>query len=138
MKTTTKAAILLLSGTILFSQASFAGKPDNKPPPKPACTFQAVATACASELLLAYDMLVVYEDEFRKSRDFGGLTCKVAGSDVKISQDKPGDAERSLSDSVVKIETLFSQGKIDTYEAASDMAEAMEDARACAEAEANK
>lgn len=134
MKTTMKAAILLLSGTILFSQASLAGKPDNKPPPKDTCTFQEKADVCASELLLAYDTLVVNADAFKSSRDFGGLTCKVAASDVKISQDKPADAELKLSDSVVKIETLYTQGKIDTYEAAMDMASAMEDARACAAA----
>jgi hypothetical protein len=106
-----KAAILLLSGTIFFSQASFAGKPDNKPPPKDTCTFQK-----------------------QGSRDFGSLTCKVAASDVKISQDKPADAELKLSDSVVKIGTLYTQGKIDTYEAAMDMEDAMEEARACAAA----
>jgi hypothetical protein len=135
MKTTTKAAILLLSGTIFFSQASLAGKPDNKPPPKDECTFQAVATACASELLLAYQTLGVNKSEFKSSRDFGGLTCKVAAADAKIAQDKAADAERKLSDSVVKIETLFTQGKIKTYDAATDMADAMEDARACAAAQ---
>jgi hypothetical protein len=136
MKTTVKAAILLLSGTIFFSQASFAGKPDNKPPPKDTCTFQeqAQAAACASELLLAYGALVVNADAFKSSRDFGSLTCKVAASDVKISQDKPADAELKLSDSVVKIGTLYTQGKIDTYEAAMDMEDAMEEARACAAA----
>lgn len=134
MKTTVKAAILLLSGTIFFSQASFAGKPDNKPPPKDTCTFQKQAAACASELLLAYDALVVNADAFKSSRDFGSLTCKVAASDVKISQDKPADAELKLSDSVVKIGTLYTQGKIDTYEAAMDMEDAMEEARACAAA----
>jgi hypothetical protein len=132
MKTTVKAAILLLSGTIFFSQASFAGKPDNKPPPKDTCTFQEQAAACASELLLAYEALNA--DAFKSSRDFGSLTCKVAASDVKISQDKPADAELKLSDSVVKIGTLYTQGKIDTYEAAMDMEDAMEEARACAAA----
>ena len=134
MKTTVKAAILLLSGTIFFSQASFAGKPDNKPPPKDTCTFQKQAAACASEFLLAYEALVVNADAFKSSRDFGSLTCKVAASDVKISQDKPADAELKLSDSVVKIGTLYTQGKIDTYEAAMDMEDAMEEARACAAA----
>jgi hypothetical protein len=134
MKTTVKAAILLLSGTIFFSQASFAGKPDNKPPPKDTCTFQEQAAACASEFLLAYEALVVNADAFKSSRDFGSLTCKVAASDVKISQDKPADAELKLSDSVVKIGTLYTQGKIDTYEAAMDMEDAMEEARACAAA----
>jgi len=129
MKTTMKAAILLLSGTILLSQASLAGKPGPKPEPEP-CTFQAVAEACGSELLLAYQTLD--PAAFKNARDYAGLTCKVAASDVKISQDKPADAEQKLSASVVKIETLFTQRKIDTYEAASDMAEAMEDARACA------
>ena len=134
MKTTVKAAILLLSGTIFFSQASFAGKPDNKPPPKDTCTFQEQAAACASEFLLAYEALVVNADAFKSSRDFGSLTCKVAASHVKISQDKPADAELKLSDSVVKIGTLYTQGKIDTYEAAMDMEDAMEEARACAAA----
>jgi N-acetylmuramic acid 6-phosphate (MurNAc-6-P) etherase len=138
MKTTMKAAILLLGGTLFFSQAGLAGKPDNKPPPKEECSFFAAATACTVELAHAYEMLVVNQSEFNKSRDYGALTCKVSASDIKISQDKPADAELKLSDSVVKINTLFTQGKISSYEAAMDMADAMEDARACAEAEANK
>jgi len=132
-----KAAILLLSGTIFLSQASLAGKPDNKPPPKDACDFHAVATACATELMIADRTLRLNESEFKNSRDFGGLTCKVSASDLKISQDKFADAELKLSNSAIKIQTLFAQGKIKSYEAASDMAEAMEDARACAEAEDN-
>lgn len=138
MKTTMKAAILLLSGTIFLSQASLAGKPDNKPPPKDACDFDAVATACATELMIADRTLRLNESEFKSSRDFGGLVCKVSASDLKISKDKFADAELKLSDSAIKIQTLFAQGKIKSYEAASDMGEAMEDARACAEAEANK
>ena len=134
MKTTMKAAILLLSGCIFFSQASLAGKPDNKPPPKDACDFDAVATACADELFAAYKALEWNKFEFKSDRDFGGLTCKVAAADAKIAQGKAPDAELKLSDSVVKIETLYTQGKIDTYEAAMDMASAMEDARACAAA----
>ena len=137
MKTTMKAAILLLGGTLFFSQAGLAGKPDNKPPPKDPCDFLAVATACATELETADLTLRVNEFEFKSSRDFGSLVCKVSASDLKISQDKPADAELKLSDSVVKINTLFTQGKISSYEAAMDMAEAMEDARACAEAEAS-
>ena len=135
MKTVMKAA-LLLSVSFFFSQASLAGGNGNGPdkdvpPPKGDCTFQAVATECASLLKLAYEMLD--PRVFKNDRDYAGLTCKVAASDVKIAEDKPADAELKLSDSVMKIETLASQGKILDYDAAMAMAEAMEDARACAE-----
>lgn len=138
MKTVIKAA-LLLSVSFFFSQASLAGgngngKPDKDvPPPKDDCTFHAVALDCAYQLDHAYDMLVTNVDAFKNARDYGGLTCKVAASDMKIAEDKPQDAELKLSDSVMKIETLVSQGKINDYYAAMDMAEAMERARACAE-----
>ena len=134
MKTLMKAA-LLLSVSFFFSQASLAGgKPDKDvPPTKAVCEFQAVATECASQLKLAYDMLVAYEAAFKNARDHASLTCKVAASDVKISEGKPADAELKLSDSVTKIYTLFSQGKIDDADVTMDLAEAMEGARACAE-----
>jgi len=137
MKTTIKAAILLLSGTIFFSQTSLADRPGNKPPPKDECTFQAKATACSDKLLLAYEALDIAE--FKNSRDLTALTCKVAAADLKIDDGKFTNAELKLSDSVVKIGTLSTQDKIlddegnPDYGAADDMAEAMEDARDCAD-----
>ena len=132
-------AALLLSVTLIFSQASLAGGngkgPDKEvPPPKETCPLAAAATLCADELAQAYYMLKTNSDAFKSERDFSALTCKVTAADLKIADGKPADAERKLSDSKTKIETLFSQGKLNVdYQVMLDMADAMEDARACAE-----
>ena len=139
MKTTMKAAILLLSGAIFFSQASLAGKgkPNDKPPPKDDCTFEAKATYCSDELQLAHDALKI--DVFKNSRDQTALQCKVADADLKISDGKFADAERKLFDSVTKIDTLYRQGKILDAEgnpdpvATAEMIRVMGVARLCAD-----
>ena len=140
MKTVMKAA-LLLSVSLIFSQASLAGGNGNGngpqkdvPPPKTTCDFLYQATDCAIKLYAAYDVLVVNEGSFKSGRDYSALTCKVVASDLKIADGKPADAELKLSDSKTKIETLFSQGKLNVdYDTMSAMSGAMEDARACAE-----
>jgi len=139
MKTTTTAALLLMSAIVFLPQASLAG--DKAKPPKldPIdCPFKARATACTDKLEDAHDILGMFSGNFvskNADKDFFGLRCKVAFSEIKMKQDKPADAELKLYDSVVKIRTLYNQGKIDDYQASEDMAEAMEEARACAEAQ---
>ena len=139
MKTTMKAAILLLSGAIFFSQASLAGKgkPNDKPPPKDECKFEAKATYCSYELGLAYKALDI--GVFKNSRDLTALQCKVRDADLKVSDGKFDDAADKLYDSMMKIETLYRQGKILDAEgnpdpvATAEMIRVMGVARSCAD-----
>ena len=139
MKTTMKAAILLLSGAIFFSQASLAGKgkPNDKPPPKVECPFDEAAIDCKDTLRPAYETLNI--DKFKSSRDYTALQCKVRDADLKISDGKFANAESKLSDAATKIDTLYRQGKILDAEGNPDlvatlkMAGAIEDARLCAD-----
>ena len=113
MKTTMKAALLLLSGTIFFSQASLAGKP-----PAGDCTYIPTnpATACTAQIEAASIRLTDAEGAFtskRGAQNFEGLTCKVAAAETKMASDKAEDAYYKLSDSALKIETLRNQGKLD-------------------------
>ena len=134
MKITTKAAILLLSGTIFFSQASLAGKPNNKPPPKTDCaSFVSLDAACSSALQTAHQTLGTFQGDFKADRDFAGLRCKVTQSEVKVSDGKPADAFKKLDDSYMKVWTLASQNKLDST-AASMIAADIKTARDCAEA----
>lgn len=140
MKTTMKAAILLLSGCIFFSQASLAGKPDKPPKPAPVdCVeFVDLGSACTYKLNQAHMTLGVYKDAFKSDKDFVGLRCKVVQSEVKMSEDKPADAFVKLDDSYNKIWILVSQRKLDKS-AAALIADDIGVARDCAEeAEANQ
>ena len=140
MKTTMKAAILLLSGAIFFSQASLAGngKPDGKPPPKDDCTFEAAATVCDIKLLKAYTILD--SAVFKNSRDLTALQCKVRDADLKVSDGKFPDAAEKLYDSMMKIDRLYREGKIldapggePDYVATVEMIRVMGVARSCAD-----
>jgi hypothetical protein len=136
MKTTTTAAILLLSGTIFFSQASLAGNPNKPPKPDPVdCVdFVELDSACTDKLAYAHMTLGVYEGDFKNAKDFVGLRCKVVSSEVKMSQDKPADALVTLEASFEKVWTLVSQRKLKktaAYMIADDIAAA----RDCAEAQ---
>lgn len=140
MKITITAALsLLLSAIIVLPQIALAGKP-----PKPApedCDFPIYATipACHDEMVAAYSTLEVFRTSFvsnNADKSYFGLRCKVAFSETKMSQDKPADAERKLADSVIKIDTLLQQRKIDSAEAAAEMGASMELARSCAYSEA--
>ena len=138
MKTTTTAAILLLSGAIFFSQASLAGKPDNKPPSKDNCVdFVPLYSGCTDELAYAHMTLDTYQGAFKNDKDFVGLSCKVVSSEIKMSEDKPADALLKLEASFEKVWTLVSQRKLKktaAYMIATDIAAA----RDCAEAQIPK
>ena len=135
MKTSIKAAIVLLSGTIFFSQASLAGRPDNKPPPKDNCVdFVLLGTACTDLLAYAHNTLSGNQDDFKNEKDFFGLSCKVVSSEIKMLEDKPADAFLKLEASFEKVWTLVSQRKLEktaAYMIANDIAAA----RDCAEAQ---
>ena len=118
MKTTTKAAILLLSGTIFFSQAGLAGKPDRDPSEK-ICPNADLQTRCSAELNYAYDLI---EDlhaiggvflSKNADRDAGTLQCKVSGAEIKVGQDKTLDASEALYKAIEKVMSLEGQGKMD-------------------------
>jgi len=136
MKTTTTAALLLLSAIVFLPQASMAGKPDKPPKPEPVdCVdFVDLGSACSVDLLRAHTTLGDYKDAFKSEKDFVGLRCKVVSSEVKMSQDKPADAFIKLEASFEKIWTLVSQRKLDAS-AASIIAGDVAAARDCAEAE---
>jgi hypothetical protein len=137
MKTTTTAAILLLSGTIFFSQASLAGKKGAKPPLKD-CTFIATspATACTDKIAAASTRLSDSKAAFsskRGAQNFEGLSCKVALAEVKMGKDKAEDAYYKLTDSALKIETLRNQGKLDISDDQYELLKgAFDDAADCA------
>jgi len=142
MKTYQKAALsLLLCAFVAIPQAALAGKP-GKPAPSD-CDFQNYdpAPACNTKLMTAYSELETNRASFvskRSDQNYFGLRCKVVSALNKMVQDKPVDAEKNLADSVFKIATLYQKGKIDDAQAATDMQDAMEAARACAEAEIYK
>jgi hypothetical protein len=139
MKTTTTAAILLLSGAIFFSQASLAGKPDKgdkppKPDPVDCVDFPVTYSVCTDKLAYAHMTLGTYEGDFKNAKDFIGLRCKVVNSEIKMSEDKPADALLKLEASFEKVWTLVSQRKLKktaAYMIADDIAAA----RDCAEAQ---
>ena len=142
MKTTMKAALLLLSGTIFFSQASWAGKPAAP------CAFNlSTSTSCMSAdgtkslIEVAFENLEAAEGSFLASRNgqknFDNLTCKLSLSEVKMGEDKAEDAFYKLSDSALKIETLRNQGKLDISDDMYDVLKSSIDAAAsCAYDEA--
>jgi len=142
MKTTTKAAILLLSGTIFFSHASLAGnkdKPDkgDKPVPEDCDLFPVTYSVCALALSDVHRELGVANEDpsaFKNSKDYVGLRCKVVNSQNKMSQDKPADALLKLEDSLDKIGTLRSQRKLEPS-AADSLEWWMGEAIKCVEAE---
>ena len=127
MKTTTTAAILLLSGAIFFSQASLAGnqdKPDkgDRPAPVDCVDFPVTYSACAVALSDVHRELGVaneYPSAFKNFKDYVGLRCKVVESENKMSQDKPANALLKLEDSLDKIGTLRSQRKLEPSAAES-------------------
>jgi len=120
MKTTMKAAILLLSGTIFFSQASLAGpKADRTGPPADPCKLVVTdpKAACTSEIGYAFDWLgnanaAGVFDTKNGEKNYIGLTCKLALSQAKMEDQKAEDAYYKLSDSEVKVDTLLDQGKL--------------------------
>jgi hypothetical protein len=134
MKIKTMAALSLFACAILvLPLSSFAGKPDPTD-----CEFQALDTACSAELAAAYMTLGENMDAFvskNADSDFYGLRCKVVGSEVKMSQDKPYDAYKKLDDSYNKIWTLLAQRKIDSESSAMEMADDIYEALSCVEAE---
>jgi len=141
MKNLNTAALLLLSISVLASQSSIAGKPDNPggKPDKPDlvdCEFVEMDTACTANLLGASNTLYIYRPAFvsKKADDsYFGFRCKVADAEVKMSQNKPLDAFYSLEKAVAKVWKLFSQRKIDTYKNAEAIASSLEAAMSCAD-----
>jgi hypothetical protein len=128
MKTTMKAAILLLSGAIFFSQASLAG------PPTGQCSFTAdVASACNSLINDAYEELLAYGPAM-SPKNFIGLTCKLALAGEKMDQGKAEDAYTKLFDSAAKVRKLAAR-KIDSELAPGDpedLAVTIDSAATCA------
>jgi hypothetical protein len=122
MKTTMKAALLLLSGTIFFSQASWAAKPTGD------CAFpdggsQYGDITLALETIYADLAAAYHADQFtskKKDQNYFGLRCKVVSSELKLQQEKPGDAAKSLLDSAMKVQTLGGQSKLE-IDAADDL-----------------
>jgi len=123
MKTTMKAAVLLLSGTIFFSQASLADRPDNKPPPKDGCTLVVSNpdAACTTEIKNASIWLgnakkVGVFDTKNGDNNYLGLTCKLALSQDKMEQEKAEDAWNKLWAAAAKLKELTGsiKPKIDT------------------------
>jgi hypothetical protein len=119
MKTTMKAAILLLSGTLFLSQASFAGKPDGRDSSKKVCPNADLTTRCSSKLNIAFDLI---EDlhanggvflSRNADRDAGTLLCKVSGAEIKLGQDKVLEASYALYKAIEKVMSLEGQGKMD-------------------------
>jgi len=135
-----KAAILLLSGIIFFSQASLAG-----PPGATDCPLAASdpVHACTTELISTYFLLAEkYADDAFTSKNnatsnFFSLRCKVAFSEVKMSEDKPANAAKKLYASWIKVQDLDNQDKLESV-AAAELASSFYEAWACADAEANK
>ena len=126
MKTVNKAALLLASATLIFAQASFAGKGDpQKGPNRPVtedCNFpdeeNLAPSVCRNELGAAYEVLGTSRDRFISNKDGGekdfiGLRCKVARAEVKMALDKTADALAILEESVYKVELLFQQNKLE-------------------------
>jgi len=116
MKTTIKAAILLLSGTIFFSQASLADNPNKPPKPAPSDCMDfpvELGSLCAEALYDAHDTLGTYATSFKSDKDFFGLRCKVVEAEVKMDQDKALDALKKLEKSHDKVYLLASQRKLD-------------------------
>lgn len=137
MKTTMKAAILLLSTTIFFSQASLAGKPDRNPSEKD-CDFAAMSV-CAVALGNAYDLVGyllsnngVVETFMSRNpdQDAGSLQCKISGADIKVAQDKADEAAYLMDMAVEKIWSLYSQGKL-SWEGLDMMLESFATAKNC-------
>ena len=118
MKTTMKAAILLLGGTLFFSQAGLAGKPDRDPSEK-ICPNADLQTRCSAELDYAYKLigdLYAIGDVFlskNAERDADTLQCKVSGAEIKVGQDKTLDASEALYKAIEKVMSLEGQGKMD-------------------------
>ena len=118
MKTTMKAAILLLSGTIFFSQASLAGKGGGTDCPFPADSdsqYEEITTKLRGISMLLAE---TYNDDLFTSRknaenNYFGLRCKVAFSENKMEQEKLEDAATKLLDSAMKVQNLGAQSKLE-------------------------
>jgi hypothetical protein len=113
-----KAAILLLGGTLFFSQAGLAGKPDRDPSEKD-CPNADLQTRCSAELDDAYKLIGDLYDNGgvflskNANRDAGTLQCKVSGAEIKVGQDKTLDASDTLYKAIEKVMSLEGQGKMD-------------------------
>ena len=119
MKTTMKAAILLLSTTIFFSQASLAGKPDRNPSEKD-CPNAELQTRCSVLLNDAYKLIgdlfesdLVFLSRNNAEQDAATLQCKVSGAEIKLAQDKDPEASMALYKAIEKVMSLEGQGKMD-------------------------
>ena len=136
MKTLMKAA-LLLSVSLFFSQASFAGKPDRNPSEKD-CNFAAMSV-CEVAFAEAYDLVgdllsnngyVLTFKSRNPDRDAGTLQCKISGADIKVAQDKADEAAYLMDKAIEKIWSLYSQDKL-SWEGLEMMLEKFEAAKAC-------
>lgn len=138
MKTLIKAA-LLLSVTLLFSQASFAGKPaKDRDPSEKDCNFAAMSV-CELAFGEAYDLVgtllknnvdVVTFKSGNPERDAGTLQCKISGADIKVAQDKSDEAAYLMDKAIEKIWSLYSQDKL-SWEGLQMMLAKFEAAKAC-------
>ena len=146
MKTTTKAALLLLSTCIFFSQASLAGwanrdsepvrDPSVKGGKKKECPNAVLETRCSDLLDEAYDLIGalsmnegVFLSPKKGKQDADGLQCKVSGAEIKLGQDKPLEASDALYQAIEKVMSLEGQGKMDDPN--PGIQEALEAAKFC-------
>lgn len=136
MKTIIKAALsLFVCALFALPQVSMAGKPAADEP----CKFpEDTKTACTTDLRIAYNTIKENEGAFKSENDFVGLTCKVASSELKMTQNKAADAETKLAASVNKVQDLFDQRKLEINIDTLEIKEDLEVARACAYKESIK
>jgi len=121
MKTTTTAAVLLLSAIVFLPQASLADRPD-KPAPEDCVDFPVTYSDCAVPLSDVHRELGTANEDpsaFKNFGDYVGLRCKVVESELKMAQDKPDDALLKLEKSLDKIGMLDSKLKLEKSAATS-------------------
>jgi len=134
----TAAATLLLSTMLALPQLSLAGKPDRDPSSKD-CPNPDVVTACSEQLDYAYDLigwlignnadLDIFLSR-NPDQDAGTLQCKVSGAELKLSQDKIGEAAFLVDTAIEKIWTLYGQGKL-SWDGVTQIGGAFDAAKTC-------
>lgn len=125
MKTITTATLsLLLCAAFALPSAAQAGKggpkeDPNRDPSNKTCEFVAVAPRCLDKLQAAYSHIESLKSNQyvftsrNGEQDASTLMCKISGADIKLAQEKDGEASYLLYKVMEKIWSLEGQGKFE-------------------------
>lgn len=121
MKSKTIAAAVLSTAFYLsMSQGALAGKPSQDvrdPSNKDCADFVVSEQYCDAAFATLYGSFRASADVFisrNAANDIGTLECKTSGAELKLAQEKFGEASGLLDDIAAKLLSLEGQGKLDT------------------------